>query len=212
MKLSPLFVPSAEEVDRLIREFPFALVISAENSMVHATPLPLVLEREADGVTYLIGHFARANPQVEALRRQPVAIAAFMGVNSYISPSWIADRTQAPTWNYETAHLQLEVVFGDGPEETAEALNALTAVVEAGRPNAWNASEMGERYAGMSRAIIPFRARVSAVHAKFKLGQNERQDVFEDVVVGLERNGESNLAQAMKRERERLSTVKRQPS
>ena len=37
----------------------------------------------------------------------------------------------------------------------------------------------------MKRAIIAFRAPIVSIEAKFKLGQDERDEVYSDIVAGL---------------------------
>jgi hypothetical protein len=68
MTINPLFEPSQEEIDALVSRYPLALVISAGAAGLSATPLPLLLERDAYGSATLIGHFARANPQLACIR------------------------------------------------------------------------------------------------------------------------------------------------
>ena len=165
-----------------------------------ATPLPLLLERGRDGATTLIGHFPRVHPHTEVLRREPRALAVFMGSHGYVSPSWLADRTQAPTWNYETAQLEIDVAFDDSPDATDAALARLVAHMERGRPNAWSIADMGTRYAKLAGAVVAFRARVTATHLRFKLGQDERSDVRGDILAGLAATGQGLLLEAMSRE------------
>jgi transcriptional regulator len=198
MRTAAIFDPRQEDLDRLVSDYPFALVISAAGSKVTATPLPLLMERDPSGRATLIGHFARSNPHVELLRREPWAVAAFMGVNGYISPSWFRDRTQAPTWNYETVHFEMRVEFATDQEATRPVLERLVAAVERGRANPWSISDMGARYERLAAAVVPFRAEVTATHGKFKLGQNERIDVLEDAIAGLEHDGRTELAAAMR--------------
>ena len=196
MKTNALFTASQDDIDALIARHPLAQVISISEGIPICTPLPLLLERDGDEA-WLVGHFARANPQVEMLRRQPRALAVFMGEHGYVSPSWMRDRTQAPTWNFATAHLQIEVQFQDGAKAVHAALGKLVAHMELGRPNAWHPSEMGERYAKLATAVIAFRARILDYTSKFKLGQNERGDVFEDIVAGFRNTGSGELANRM---------------
>ena len=201
MRTSPIFAPrSPDAVDQLVAAHPLALVISANGGMPLATPLPLLLERGSDGVMTLIGHFPRVHPHTEVLRREPRALAVFMGAHGYISPSWMADRTQAPTWNYETAQLEIDVEFDDSSAATDEALAQLVEHMEHGRPNAWSIADMGARYARLSAAVVAFRARVTTTHLKFKLGQDERSDVRADILAGLADTGEGPLLEAMIRE------------
>ena len=201
MTTSAKFAPrSPDAIDHLIAAHPFALVISANGGMPLATPLPLLLERSRDGAATLIGHFPRVHPHTELLRREPRALAVFMGTHGYISPSWLADPTQAPTWNYQTAQLEINVEFDDSTEATDAALSRLVEHMEHGRPNAWSIADMGPRYARLAGAVVAFRAHITAVHMKFKLGQDERSDVRADILAGLAGTGQGPLLEAMTRE------------
>jgi hypothetical protein len=64
------------------------------------------------------------------------------------------------------------------------------------RKNACNRGA-SERYPWLLRAVIGFRATVLESRIKFKLGQNERDDVYRDIVTGLQRTGNPRLAEAM---------------
>ena len=200
MKTHPIFAPnSPADIDRMIAANPFALVISSTTDTPLATPLPLLLERDANGAMTLLGHMPRAQPHMDLLRRQPRALAVFMGAHGYISPSWLTDRTQAPTWNYETVHLEIDVEFDDRAEATEAALTQLVDHMERGRQNAWSVADMGARYATLAPAVVAFRARVITTYAKFKLGQNERHDVRADILNGLVRSEQQSLLEAMTR-------------
>jgi transcriptional regulator len=107
------------------------------------------------------------------------------------------DRTQAPTWNFETAHFVVDVVLADCESETAQAIEALIDVVEGDSQTRWRSQELGERYRRLLRGVIGFRATVVETRVKFKLGQNERDDVYADIISGLLRTGNSALAHAM---------------
>jgi len=91
------------------------------------------------------------------------------------------------------------VAIIDTPEETLFALDTLIAHVEAPYPNPWRSAEMGPRREQMAQYIVPFRARVLATHAQFKLGQGEPQDVIADTHAALARYGQFELAEAMRR-------------
>ena len=205
MKISPLFTPEAAAIDQLIAEHPFAQLISVDAGVPVCTPLPLLLDRGPD-VSWLLGHFARSNPQVDMLRRSPRALAIFMGPHGYVSPSWMRDRTQAPTWNYATVHFEIEVAFDDSQAATTSALKRLVAHMERNSHVPWTAAELGSRYAALSKAVIAFRAKVLATQAKFKLGQNERPDVFQDILRGLRSTTGATLADTMERRRRENTT------
>jgi transcriptional regulator len=191
--------PADDDIDRLVAEHPFALLVSPTAQAPVATPLPLLLERDAAGDAWLIGHLARNNPQVASLRDQPRALAVFTGAHGYMSPSWLRDRTQAPTWYYATVHFDIDVALLEHAGATQAALERLVAHMEAGRPDAWHAAELGARYPKLAAAVIAFRARVLATHARFKLGQGERDDVLADQRAALARAGDVGLLAAMAR-------------
>lgn len=69
--------------------------------------------------------------------------------------------------------------------------------METGRSAAWQAPERGERHGRLLLHLIPFRAEVLKVTAKFKLGQNERPDVLVEIVQGARQNGGIKLAEMM---------------
>jgi predicted FMN-binding regulatory protein PaiB len=185
---------SDADIHRLIGQQPFAWVISGLKDDVRATPLPIRPLYGADGaLEKLLGHFARSNPQLDGLRRDPRAMILFLGTNGYVSPSWMADRTQAPTWNYASAQFLVEMELVDDPAGVEFLLRDLIGAMESGRPNAWSLEDMGERYKSLSRGVVGFRARILQTRAKFKLGQDERDDVFTDIMTGLEATGALDL-------------------
>lgn len=191
--------PSPQLLADLVRAQPFAWIVSGAAGDSHATPLPLRPKLGPDGrIEALIGHFARRNPQVEALRRDPRALVLTLGPHAYVSPSWMADRTQAPTWNYAAAQFAVEVEFIEDEAALRLVLDDLIGAMEAARPNGWSAAEMGERYAGLSRGIVAFHARVTDQRGVFKLGQDERDDVYADILAGLGGEGASGLAAWMR--------------
>jgi transcriptional regulator len=114
----------------------------------------LILTRDQQGDLSLLGHFAKVNPQIQQLRQDPNALIIFQGPHAYISPSWFADRTQAPTWNFATVHFSVAIEFLESETDSRHAVDALTAHMEEGRPNAWSAADMGERN-GYCPVLLP---------------------------------------------------------
>lgn len=170
-------------VVQLIAEYPLAWVVSAD---FQATPLPLIVETDAAGaVSALVGHFARRNPQIEAIRTAPDVLLLFQGPQSYVSPRLVSKPAWGPTWNYAVARLRARLEFL--PDMTDEALLRLARHVERAQPDPrgpWQVEEMGPRYAQLREHIIAFRAHVTAAHATFKLGQDEDEPSFRDILAG----------------------------
>src|SRR3546814_21023828 len=57
--------------------------------------------------------------------------------------------------------------------------------MEAGRRPPWTVEEMGDRYPAMRAKVIGFRAVIRAITPRFKLGQDERPAVFDEIVASL---------------------------
>lgn len=192
--------PSEAEVVRLIRENPLAWVVSSGGVEPGATLLPLrPVETAEGGLAKLLGHFARGNPQVEALKRDPKAQVLFLGPQGYISPSWMQDRTRAPTWNYASLRLSVEIEFLEDDAQLDAIMQDLVGAMEEGRPNAWRIEEMGARYRRLASGVIAFQMTILSRRAKFKLGQDEPPDVLADILRGVEAGGDRELLDWMQR-------------
>jgi transcriptional regulator len=179
----------------LIASYPLAWVVSQGPAGHAATPLPLLAETADDGtVISLFGHFARSNPQVEIVARQPEAMILFQGPQGYIAPRLVSRQDWGPTWNYAVVRFDVEIALV--PEENDAALARLAAALEGDRREPWRPDMLGPRYTEMAPRIVAFRGTVRATHARFKLGQDEAPDTFEEIVDGL---GEGPLAQWMRK-------------
>lgn len=183
-----LFQPrSDQDVLRLLREQPFGWLICGSGAAFRASAIPFRPRLGPAGTLVgLWGHLARSNPQVELLRRDPRAEILILGANGYISPSWMTDRTQAPTWNYASVQFLTSIAFMDDDAGLERVLRDLVGAMEAGRPKAWSIEDMGGRYARLAQRIVAFEASIVEIRPKFKLGQDERRDVFADIMKGLE--------------------------
>ena len=197
MSADKFAVRSPADTAVLVRDYPFAWVVSGGAGELSATSLPLrpvLIEGRLDR---LVGHFVRSNPQVEALRREGRALILYRGPHGYISPSWMADRTHAPTWNHASAQFVADIEFFEDPADIDAHLRDLVDAMEAHRPGAWRIEDMGERYRSLARRVIGFTARIREIRAQFKLGQDERDDVFGDIVRALGREGPPALLEWM---------------
>jgi transcriptional regulator len=196
--MADVFAPkSDEQVIRLVLGNPLAWVVAHEGEF-RAIALPLRPRVQDGRIVALEGHMGRANPMRAALERSPRALILFSGPQGYISPSWVSDRTWAPTWNYAVVQYLVTVEFDEKPARLDAHLHDLVDAMEHGRPNAWQVSEMGERYDRLRRMIIPFEAKVVEQRAKFKMGQDERDSIFGDITAGLGKAGDSELLAWMK--------------
>jgi transcriptional regulator len=196
------FAPRSDaDLLRLLQQQPLAWVVSGSvaDDTFRSSLLPILAATDADGrVVRLEGHFARSNDQYKLLMQDPKAVMLVLGTNGYISPSWMQDKTQAPTWNYASAQFFVDVEFFEQPDAIEAHLRELVDTMEKQAPrsaetSAWKVDDMGARYGSLAQRVIGFRAKIRHVRAKFKLGQDERNDVFAEIMIGLNQAGRSEL-------------------
>lgn len=186
---------AAGDIADLIAAYPLAWVVSAGVDRLATTPLPLLAERRADGsIAALFGHFARANPQVDALQADPAATFLFNGPQGYVSPRLVSQPGWGATWNYAVIRFDGQVEFV--PEETEASVRRLAEALEPPAPAGWLPDAMGERLQHLLPHIIAFRAHVGPPQPRFKLGQDELPDTFAQIVNG---HPDRSLARWMRR-------------
>lgn len=179
-EMNRVYAASAAQVLELIAQYPLAWVASATRG-VRGCALPMLAETGESGeLAALFGHMSRANPLITAFRDDPRATLVFRGPDGYISPRIISRQGWAPTWNYASVEVEARVELV--PEETDAALVQLAAHLEGGHEPAWTVERVGARYEQLKARIIAFRAHVERVLPTFKLGQDEDEASFADIV------------------------------
>jgi transcriptional regulator len=101
---NPLHASDDPEVVRgLIRENPWATLVSNNHGELVASHYPILLDDEADGLA-LLTHVGRPDDVVHGFGDQEV-LMIIQGRHGYVSPSWYAaGAIRAPTWNFSAAH------------------------------------------------------------------------------------------------------------
>ncbi len=191
--LPPSFVArDAEAIARLVRDYPFATLITAAGAEPQISHLPLLHRADPAPHGTLIGHVARANPHWKVMADHP-SIAVFHGPHAYVSPSWYTEpAAMVPTWNYAVVHVRGSIELVEGHDATLATVQALTANFESGRAAPWQLQLQGSRLAAMVGAIVAFRMTITRIDAKFKLSQNRDAADRERVVAGLEAEGHAD--------------------
>jgi transcriptional regulator len=159
-------------VVRLLRDHPFATLVTpgVPEPFISHLPLLLMPDREPHGT--LIGHFARANPHWRRAAGTE-SIAVFHGPHAYVSPSWYSQpERMVPTWNYATVHAHGTLEIVTDPTETRGLLEALIQRFEGSRPEPWQFRMPERERDAMVSAIVAFRMPLREVSAKFKFSQN----------------------------------------
>lgn len=169
------------DVRKLVENHPLAWVCGGGAAEMEASLLPLIGRFDERGaLVELIGHLMRSNPLHAALVADPRATILFQGPDSYISPEHAGVRDWGPTWNYAQIRVRADVVFDDALTEPS--LDLLIDAMEKERLQPWSKEELGERYRGMLGRIIGFRATVTGLAGKFKLGQDESKEVLASII------------------------------
>ena len=97
------FVDDPEVVRRLIRENPWAVLVSCHGDQLVASHYPVLLDEDCDGLA-VFTHVGRPDDRLHGFGEREIMLIV-QGVHGYISPSWYAPgATRAPTWNFTTAH------------------------------------------------------------------------------------------------------------
>ena len=184
--LPPWFAAhDGDAIARLIRDYPFATLVTAASPEPQISHLPLLLRHDTAPHGALIGHVARANPHWRLLPDRP-SIAVFQGPHAYVSPSWYTEpATMVPTWNYAVVHVHGSIELVEDRDATLETLKALTERFESGRPAPWHLQLQGARLDATIGAIVAFRMTITRVDAKFKLSQNRGAVDRDRVIAGL---------------------------
>ena len=145
----------------LMRERPFAALVSAGPRGLYASHLPTVLKDE--GPHGLIEcHLARANPHCQDLAEAAEALMIFQGPEGYITPNWYPTKAQSgkvvPTWNYAVVHAYGRPQVMNDADWLRRHVGELTAQQEKTEARPWAVSDAPDRYVEvMLRGIVGFR-------------------------------------------------------
>jgi transcriptional regulator len=97
------YVDDPDVVRRLIRENPWATLVSGHAGQLVASHYPVLLDEDADDLA-VFTHVGRPDEKVHDFGAGEMMLIV-QGVHGYISPSWYAPgATRAPTWNFAVAH------------------------------------------------------------------------------------------------------------
>lgn len=169
--------------------------------------VPLFLDRERGPYGTLVGHLARANPQVKQSRLDVPAVAVFQGPDAYISPGWYAAKREhgrvVPTWNYAVVHARGKLTVFEDRERLKAAVDRLTSIHEARFAKPWSTSDaLSDYIAAQLKGIVGIELQIEVLEGKHKLGQNRSEADRQGVIDGLstsERQSDLEIATATRR-------------
>ena len=191
-----------QEVKRLIRENPWATIVSnTENGLV-ASHYPVILEEtdtETDTIS-IVSHVGRPDEQLHELGQHEVLVI-IQGPHGYISPGWYVENDIVPTWNHVTAHLYgTPELLSD--EENFRVLSELVDHFEERMPEPTSLAIDEESARRISKGTVGVRLVVTRFDARLKLSQNKAPEVVDRIIDELqagENYSNPDLAREMRR-------------
>ncbi|WP_396600150.1 FMN-binding negative transcriptional regulator [Frigoribacterium sp. R86507] len=207
MRHTPTFVLSdVDEVKRLVRENPWATIVSHTAAGLVASHYPVVLEEDATDpeAIVLVSHVGRPDERSHELGEHEVLVIV-QGPHGYVSPGWYPAEQIIPTWNHVTAHLwgTPEILSDD---ENFRVLGELVDHFERvmPEPSTLTLDDAGSRR--VAKGTVGIRLRVTRFDARAKLSQNKAPEVVDRIVAELEHGehyAQPALAAEMRRVRDR---------
>ncbi|PCN47500.1 transcriptional regulator [Curtobacterium sp. 'Ferrero'] len=193
MRHTPHFlVTDVDEVRRLIREHPWATIVSHTDAGLVASHYPVLLDTSADAdpgsdEIVLVSHVGRPDEVAHELGRHEVLVV-FQGPHGYVSPAWYPPEQFVPTWNHVTAHCwgTPEVLSDD---ENFRVLGELVDHFEQRMPEPVSLDVDEATARRIALGTVGIRIRVTRFDARAKLSQNKAPEVVERIVAGLRGDG-----------------------
>lgn len=200
-----MFQPTVFKEDRvpvmhsLIRECPFATIVSSASGTLTAEHVPLVLQSAEGGQGVLQGHLNVGNPLVRNTSGPFEVLAIFQGPQTYVTPSWYASKAEhgkvVPTWNYVVVHARGQLRFIRDHGWLRSHLESLTAQFESGRAAPWAVSDAPRDFIGRQlNGLAGFEIEIAVLDGTWKVSQNKGPADRLTVEAGLRAEGDPEKA------------------
>jgi transcriptional regulator len=200
MRPNPLFASDDPELVRaLVREHPWATLVTPTASGLAASHYPVLLDEEGEELT-LLTHLGRPDEQVLEIDQGEVLVIV-QGHHGYISPSWYSPQERkVPTWNFTVAHLHGTPQLLDEEENLA----VLTRLVEHFERQVPEPAYLERNYAiPIAKGTVGLRIPIDRFELKRKLSQNKNEETRRSIIEALREEGpyrHSALAEEMEGE------------
>ena len=188
----------------IIREYPFATLITSSESGIEATHLPVFLAK-IDGKNIIQAHIARANKIWKSVKEKSQVLLVFNGPNCYISPNYYPTKAESgkavPTWNYVVVHVKGHISFIHDEKWIYNIIDSLTSEHESMQETPWSIADAPDTYVNkMLSAIVGIEISVNSIEGQWKLSQNQPQINKFGVVNGLLKNGDLKVSELVQDE------------
>jgi transcriptional regulator len=186
------------EIVAFMKQFSFAIIITAKDNIPIATHLPFLVTTKGDNII-LTSHFAKANEHWQDIENNKILVI-FSEPHAYISTKNYDKELNVPTWNYISIH-----AYGQGnliteTENIFEVLGATIDNYETSYRQQWD--NFPEDYKmKMIKGIVAFEITVTDLQAKKKLSQNRTDTEKKKIIETLSKSTDTNeqlIAEYMK--------------
>jgi len=176
------------EIEQLIREFGFALLVNINNNVPIATHLPLELAQNETGEWILLGHVSKANPQWKSFEADKDVLAVFTGPHAYVSPTWY-NHKNVPTWNYRAVHVYGKVRILAGEEIIAGLRNMMARYEHLHAKQPMKMEDLPQQLLQKDlNGLVAFEIKIERFEAAGKLSQNRDAESYQSVIEHLKRS------------------------
>jgi transcriptional regulator len=167
-----------------------AILVTASDSGMQASHLPLLFRPDEGPHGTLYGHFAKANPQWKDVQRGAEVMVIFPGADAYVSPSFYPAKAEhgkvVPTWNYLAIHAYGHAEVFTDAQRLLALVSGLTYKHESGRASPWSVDDAPtDHIEKMLGAIVGFALPIDRLEGKRKLNQNRSAEDIAGVRDGL---------------------------
>ncbi len=167
-----------EIVKRMVRENPWATLISSTSNGMVASHYPVLLEEHVEEIS-LVTHLGRPDDELHEVGQHEMLVI-IQGPHGYISPSWYTPDQFIPTWNHVTAHLYGTPQILES-EENFAVLTRLTDHFERGLPEARSLSQDEDVARRTAQGTVGLRIPITRFEARRKLSQNKSPEVIDRI-------------------------------
>lgn len=212
MRQNPSFaLGDTDEIKRLIRENPWATIVSQTALGPVASHYPVLLDESREDIS-IVSHLGKPDDLIHEFGSHELLVI-IQGPHGYISPGWYDANPAVPTWNFVVAHLSgVPEILSD--EENWNVLGRLVDHFEDRMPQPRRMAGTPDNEAYAQRLLsgtVGWRLTPTRTVAKSKLSQNRPVETVDRIINGLEGDGASAspaLAAEMRRVHERIRAAK----
>ncbi|KQV07792.1 FMN-binding negative transcriptional regulator [Leifsonia sp. Root112D2] len=212
MRQNPSFaLGDTDEIKRLIRENPWATIVSQTALGPVASHYPVLLDESREDIS-IVSHLGKPDDLIHEFGSHELLVI-IQGPHGYISPGWYDANPAVPTWNFVVAHLSgVPEILSD--EENWNVLGRLVDHFEDRMPQPRRMAGTPDNEAYAQRLLsgtVGWRLTPTRTVAKSKLSQNRPVETVDRIIDGLEGDGayaSPALAAEMRRVHERIRAAK----